>query len=252
MSSADQTQAGSTPQSQRAGAVHLIPVSLGEAAPERWLPAEVRAVAGGLDTYIAENAKTARAFLKQIGTVRPLQEITIHTLTDKTNAAQIKEWLLPVARGADIGLVSEAGCPAVADPGARVADAAHRMGLTVRPWVGPSSILLALMASGLDGQRFAFHGYAPVEPGERVRQLRAWEQQSARANQTQMLIETPYRNAAMFASLVESLRPDTRLCVARSLTTADEWIRTRTAAEWKTQAPPDLDKKPTLFLYLAR
>jgi 16S rRNA (cytidine1402-2'-O)-methyltransferase len=254
MSAADQAQAESGPQDHRAGtgAVHLIPVSLGEAAPERWLPAEVQAIAAGLATYIAENAKTARAFLKQIGTVRPLQEITIHTLTDKTSAAQIKEWLLPVANGADIGLVSEAGCPAVADPGARVADAAHRMGLTVRPWVGPSSILLALMASGLDGQRFAFHGYAPVEPGERVRQLRAWEQQSARANQTQMLIETPYRNAAMFASLVESLRPDTRLCVARSLTTADEWIRTRTAAEWKTQAPPDLDKKPTLFLYLAR
>jgi 16S rRNA (cytidine1402-2'-O)-methyltransferase len=232
--------------------VHLIPVGLGDAPADRWLPAEVQAVAAGLDTYIAENAKTARAFLKHIGTTRPLQEITIHTLTDKTDAAQIKEWLRPVAQGADIGLVSEAGCPAVADPGARVADAAHRMGLTVRPWVGPSSILLALMASGLDGQRFAFHGYAPVEPAERVKQLRAWEQQSARANQTQMLIETPYRNAAMFTSLVQSLRPDTRVCVARSLTTSDEWIRTRTVAEWKTQPPPDLDKKPTLFLYLAR
>jgi 16S rRNA (cytidine1402-2'-O)-methyltransferase len=237
---------------KKPGSLHLIPVSLGESPHERWLPAEVRALAANLDTYIAENAKTARAFLKQIETVRPLQEITIHTLSDKTNAGQIEDWLRPLRQGGDIGLVSEAGCPAVADPGARVADAAHRIGLTVRPWVGPSSILLGLMASGLDGQRFAFHGYAPVEPNERARQLRAWEQHSGRHNQTQMLIETPYRNAAMFATLAGTLRGDTRLCVARSLTTADEWIRTATVAEWKSRPVPDLDKKPTLFLYLAR
>ncbi|MGE8619154.1 MAG: SAM-dependent methyltransferase, partial [Achromobacter spanius] len=135
------------------GALHLIPVSLGDAPPERWLPADVRALAGRLDTYIAENAKTARAFLKLIGTTRPLQEITIHTLTDKIDAGQINAWLAPVKQGAEIGLVSEAGCPAVADPGAKVVDAAHRLGIAVRPWVGPSSILLGLMASGLDGQR---------------------------------------------------------------------------------------------------
>jgi len=175
------------------GTLHLIPVSLGEAAPERWLPADARALAGSLDTYVAENAKTARAFLKQIGTVRPLQEITIHTLTPKTDTAQIQQWLAPVRQGRDLGLVSEAGCPAVADPGAGVVAAAHRLGITVRPWVGPSSILLGLMASGLDGQRFAFHGYAPVDPAERARQLRAWEQHSARHHQTQLLIETPYR-----------------------------------------------------------
>jgi 16S rRNA (cytidine1402-2'-O)-methyltransferase len=138
------------------GALHLIPVGLGDTPPERWLPAEVRALAGRLDTYIAENAKTARAFLKLIGTARPLQEITIHTLSDKVDATQIKAWLDPIQSGAEIGLVSEAGCPAVADPGAKVVDAAHRLGMTVKPWVGPSSILLALMASGLDGQRFAF------------------------------------------------------------------------------------------------
>lgn len=234
------------------GQLHLIPVGLGDAPVDRWLPPEVRALAARLQTYIAENAKTARAFLKQIGAIRPLQDITIHTLTEKTDGAQIQAWLRPLKQGGEIGLVSEAGCPAVADPGARVADIAHGMGLSVRPWVGPSSILLALMASGLDGQRFAFHGYAPVEPNERVRQLRAWEQHSSRANQTQLLIETPYRNAAMFAALVETLRGDTRLCVARSLTTPDEWIRTRTIADWKKGPAPDLDKKPTLFLYLAR
>ncbi len=237
---------------QAPGTLHLIPVGLGDAPVDRWLPAQARELAARLDCYIAENAKTARAFLKQISAVRPLQEITIHTLGEKTSAGEIDGWLKPLRQGGEIGLVSEAGCPAVADPGARVADAAHRMGLHVRPWVGPSSILLGLMASGLDGQRFAFHGYAPVEPGERARQLRAWEQSSARNNQTQMLIETPYRNAAMFSTLVASLRGDTRLCVARSLTTDDEWIRTATIADWKSRPAPDLDKKPTLFLYLAR
>ena len=133
------------------GALHLIPVGLGEAAPERWLPAEVRALAGRLDTYIAENAKTARAFLKLVGTERPLQEITIHTLSDKADDGQIQSWLQSARQGGEIGLVSEAGCPAVADPGAKVVAAAHRLGIAVRPWVGPSSILLGLMASGLDG-----------------------------------------------------------------------------------------------------
>lgn len=234
------------------GTLHLIPVSLGDAPPERWLPAEARTLAGQLDTYIAENAKTARAFLKAIGTVRPIQEITIHTLDAKADERDIAAWLKPVAAGGRIGLVSEAGCPAVADPGARVARAAHEMGIRVQPWVGPSSLLLGLMASGLDGQRFAFHGYAPVDAAERARQLRDWEQASARYNQTQMLIETPYRNAAMHAALLATLRPTTLLCVARSLTTDREWIKTLSIADWKRQPAPQLDKQPTLFLFLAR
>lgn len=234
------------------GTLHLIPVGLSPAHPERWLPADARALAGSLDTYIAENAKTARAFLKQIGTTRPLQEITIHTLGPKTNVVQIQQWLAPLREGRDIGLVSEAGCPAVADPGALVVAAAHRLGIPVRPWVGPSSILLGLMASGLDGQRFAFHGYAPVDPSDRAKQLRAWEQHSARDHQTQLLIETPYRNAAMYSTLISTLRGDTRLCVARSLTADNEWVRTLSVAEWKKQPTPDLDKQPTLFLYLAQ
>ena len=224
------------------GILHLVPVSLGDAPPERWLPAEARALAGRLDTYIAENAKTARAFLKAIGTVRPIQEITIHTLDARTDDRDIAAWLKPI----------EAGCPAVADPGARVARAAHAMGLRVQPWVGPSSILLGLMASGLDGQRFAFHGYAPVDAGERARQLREWEQASARHNQTQLLIETPYRNGAMFATMLATLRPATLLCIARALTTEREWVRTHSVADWKHQPPPDLDKQPTLFLFLAK
>lgn len=234
------------------GTLHLIPVSLGEAPADSWLPAQARALAGSLDCYIAENAKTARAFLKQIGTNRPLQEITIHTLNAQTPIQDIEHWLRPLKAGKDMGLVSEAGCPAVADPGAKVAAAAHRMGLRVKPWVGPSSLLLGLMASGLEGQRFAFHGYAPVDAAERAKQLRAWEQQSARQDQTQMLIETPYRNAAMFQTLLSALKGDTRLCVARALTTDQELIATHTVAHWKTLPPPALDKQPTLFLFLAR
>ncbi len=235
-----------------AGHLHLIPVSLGDAPVDRWLPADVRTLAGRLEIYIAENAKTARAFLKQIGTVRPLQDITVHTLSEKTDEREIADWLAPLSAGRDVGLVSEAGCPAVADPGARVVAAAHRAGLTVRPCVGPSSILLGLMASGLDGQRFAFHGYAPIDAAERAKQLRTWEGLSARGNQTQMLIETPYRNAAMFTTLLAALRGDTRLCVARSLSTDLEYVATRTVAEWKKAPAPDLDKQPTLFLYLAK
>src|SRR5690606_12616627 len=155
---------------------------MGEAPPSIWLPQSVQELAGRLTTYIAENAKTARAFLKIVGTKGPLQEITIHTLSDKVDAAQMKDWLRPLKEGGEIGLVSEAGCPAVADPGAKVVAIAHAMGIRVAPWVGPSSILLGLMASGLDGQRFTFHGYAPVEPTERARQLKAWELVSQKEN----------------------------------------------------------------------
>lgn len=233
------------------GTLHLIPVGMGEAAPSIWLPQAVQELASRLTIYIAENAKTARAFLKLVGTVGPLQDITIHTLTDKVDAAQMKAWLQPLKEGGEIGLVSEAGCPAVADPGAKVVAVAHSMGIRVAPWVGPSSILLSLMASGLDGQRFAFHGYAPVEPTERARQLKTWEVASQKQHQTQILIETPYRNEAMFDTLKQALRPDTRLCVARSLTTAQEWVEMHTIAQWRSLPAPELAKQPTIFLFLA-
>jgi 16S rRNA (cytidine1402-2'-O)-methyltransferase len=233
------------------GTLHLIPVGLGTAPTETWLPAAAREAAARLHTYIAENAKTARAFLKLVGTERPLQEITIHTLDAKVDAQQMRAWLQPLAQGGEIGLVSEAGCPAVADPGARVVAAAHDMGIRVMPWVGPSSILLSLMGSGLDGQRFAFHGYAPIDPAERARQLKAWEQASRKLEQTQILIETPYRNDAMLATLKQTLQPATRLCVARSLTTSEQWIQTHPVSKWKTMAAPDLARKPAIFLFQA-
>ena len=233
------------------GVLHLIPVGLGEAPINDWLPHEAQALAGQLNTYIAENAKTARAFLKLTPLTHPLQDITIHELTPRVDDATLQGWLTPLRSGGSIGLVSEAGCPAVADPGARAVAIAHQWGITVKPWVGPSSILLGLMASGLDGQRFAFHGYAPVDAGERTKQLKAWELFSSKQHQTQMLIETPYRNQAMFTSLIEHLKGNTRLCVARALTTPDEWVRTLNVAQWKNQSVPQLDKFPTLFLFQA-
>lgn len=231
--------------------LHLIPVSLGEAAPALWLPQAAQELAARLTVYIAENAKTARAFLKGIGTQSALQDITIHTLSRDTSTEDIRRWLQSVPAGMDIGLVSEAGCPAVADPGARVVAQAHRLGIRVTPWTGPSSIMLGLMASGLDGQRFAFHGYAPVKAEERDAQLRAWESHSHKHKQTQILIETPYRNEAMFQALLQTLRETTQLCIARSLTCEDEWISTLTIAQWRKAPAPDLARKPALFLYLA-
>lgn len=244
-----QTQAINTKASP--GSLHLIPVSLGDTPSSLWLPEDVRQLAAGLNTYIAENAKTARAFLKSIQAVTPLRDITIHTLDSKTDTRDIRSWLQPLLQGTDIGLVSEAGCPAVADPGAKVVAAAHALNLPVRPWTGPSSILLGLMASGLDGQRFTFHGYAPVEPNARAAQLRTWENDSRKQNQTQIFIETPYRNTAMLQSLLQTLKGTTRLCIARGLTTTDEFIRTLTVSEWNSTAQPDLSKIPTVFLFLA-
>ncbi len=235
-----------------AAPLHLIPVGLGESPPDRWLPAEVQALTRGLTIYIAENAKTARAFLKLIGTTTPLQEITIHTLDKRGNKpGEIREWLKPALAGQAIGLVSEAGCPAVADPGALVVAMAHDMGIPVQPHVGPSSILLSLMASGLDGQQFVFHGYAPVDSAARAKQLKQWEGASQSLKQTQILIETPYRNQAMFATLLQSLKPGTRLCVARGLTTPQEWVNTATIEQWRERRAPNLDKIPCIFLFLA-
>ncbi len=231
--------------------LHLIPVGLGHSAPEHWLPQAAREITVRLRYFIAENAKSARAFLKLVGTTIPLQDITIHTLKPDSTAAEIRSWLDAIPSDQDVGLVSEAGCPAVADPGALVVAQAHAKGLRVAPWTGPSSIMLGLMASGLQGQRFAFHGYAPVKAHERDAQLRAWESASHKQQQTQILIETPYRNAALFEALLATLRETTRLCIASSLTCEDESIHTRTIAQWRKAGVPDFDKKPTLFLFLA-
>lgn len=233
--------------------LHLIPVSLGESPLSNWLPAQVQQLAQELKVYIAENAKAARAFLSQIKPAHPIQDITIYTLAKKGDTPQqIKQWLQHPDAINGVGLVSEAGCPAVADPGAAVVALAHQLGWRIIPHVGPSSILLALMASGLNGQKFCFQGYLPIHSSERHQTLQQLERFSAQHQSTQLFIETPYRNQELFHSLCQQLQPHTQLCIARALTTADEWIKTQPIAQWRQAPPPQLHKYPTLFLFLAR
>ncbi|AYQ87689.1 SAM-dependent methyltransferase [Burkholderia gladioli] len=238
----------------KAGTLYLIPNTLGEgeaAMLAAVLPAAVQARAASLGYYIGENAKTTRAFLKKVGTERPIQEIEIRELNVKTPSSEIDRLLAPILAGADGGLVSEAGCPAVADPGALLVRRAHERGVKVVPLVGPSSILLALMASGLNGQTFAFHGYLPVDPAARAKRLRELEQQSRKARETEIFIETPYRNQAMLETLVATCAPSTLICVAADLTLETETILSRSAADWKKAPAPNLQKRPAIFLLLA-
>jgi 16S rRNA (cytidine1402-2'-O)-methyltransferase len=247
------------------GTLYLIPNTLGptEAAPHALshiLPEHVQDIASKLDYFVAENAKTARAFLKLVAIdhplARPLQDIQIAELNVNTPAQALAALLAPLLDGRDAGLVSEAGVPAVADPGADLVRLAHQHGVNVRPLVGPSSLLLAVMASGLNGQSFAFNGYLPTDAAQRTKRIQQLEQRSRSDKQTQLLIETPYRNGAMLEALVAGCQPGTLVCVATDLSLATETVRTQTAAKWKAQLAagkaPDFHKKPTVFLFLAQ
>ncbi len=247
------------------GTLFLIPNTLGptEAAPgalSAVLPTQVQAVTARLDYFVAENAKTARAFLKLIAIdhplARPLQEIDIAELNVNTPPAALAGLLAPLLAGRDAGLVSEAGVPAVADPGADLVRLAHQHGVTVRPLVGPSSLLLAVMASGLNGQSFAFNGYLPTDAALRAKRIRELELRSRAEKQTQLLIETPYRNGAMLDALVLACQGTTLICVATDLSLASERVQTMSASAWKARLAagkaPDFHKKPTVFLLLAQ
>ena len=233
------------------GTLYLIPTPLGDGPLEAALPAGVRALAARLDTFVVEHPKTARAFLKQIGTQTPLQQLTLLELSEHTPAAELDALLAPLLAGRDVGLISEAGCPAVADPGANLVRLAHRKHIRVVPLVGPSSIMLALMASGLNGQRFAFHGYLPVADEPRRKALLALERESAQRRQTQMFIETPYHNAALLHALAHGLRPDTRVSVACELTAPQGFVRTRSAAQWRAELHLLPARAPAMFSLLA-
>ena len=232
-------------------ALWLLPVALGDTPWEICLPAATRDAACRLTHFVAENAKSARAELKRIGHPVALRELTIEQLPDQPTAADIDRLLAPLRAGIDLGLMSEAGCPAVADPGALLVRRAHELGLPVKPLVGPSSLLLALMASGLDGQRFSFHGYLPAREPERNQRITELERESTRQHQTQIFIETPYRNMALFKALLATCRPQTRLCLATDLSLGSEQIHMQRIADWKAIPLPALDKRPTVFLLLA-
>jgi 16S rRNA (cytidine1402-2'-O)-methyltransferase len=237
--------------STRRGVLHLLPVALGDTSWADVLPAPVRATACRLRHFVVENAKSARAELKRLEHPLPLRELAIEQLPEKLTAAEIDRLLSPLLAGNDLGLMSEAGCPGVADPGALLVRRAHTLGLSVKPLVGPSSLLLALMASGLDGQRFAFHGYLPAREPERSRRIVELEKESRRQQQTQLFIETPYRNMAIFAALLSACQPETLLCVASNLTVPDEQVMTRPIADWRRHPAPALDRRPTVFLLLS-
>lgn len=231
-----------------AGSLYLLPVSLGDAPWQSYLPHATREAACRLRHFVVENAKTARAELKRIGHPSPLRELAIEELPAKPSPADIERLLAPLLAGDDLGVMSEAGCPGVADPGAWLVRRAHELGIAVRPLVGPSSLLLALMASGLEGQRFAFHGYLPAREPERSRRIVELERESRRLAQTQLFIETPYRNGVLFDALLAACAPETRLCVATTLTELGENVASRRIAEWRALPPPDLDRRPTVFL----
>ena len=235
-----------------AGALVLVPVSLGEAPWRTFLPEEAQRRVCQIRHFVVETEKLARQHLKRLEHPVALRELDLHPLPERADAATLDRLLEPVADGHDLGLLSDAGCPAVADPGARLVARAQARGIRVDPLVGPSSILLSLMASGLDGQRFAFHGYLPVAETDRDQRIRQLEKASRRDRSTQIFIETPYRNARLFSALLELCQPGTRLCVARDITTQGQWIRTQNVAQWRKHVPPDLDRRPTIFLMLAQ
>lgn len=228
-------------------ALYLIPVTLGATPLEQVLPAYNRSVILGIRHFIVEEVRSARRFLKQVDRNVDIDALEFYPIGKHADAARFARYLDPLRQGHPMGVISEAGCPAVADPGADVVAIAQREGLRVVPLVGPSSILLAVMASGFNGQSFAFHGYLPIDPAARARRLKQLEALTVSENQTQLFIETPFRNAKMVADILRTCRPQTRLCIAAGLTTPEEYVRTLTVKQWQGTKIPELSKVPAIF-----
>jgi 16S rRNA (cytidine1402-2'-O)-methyltransferase len=228
------------------GTLYLIPSTLGECCLADVLPQRTADVANRISHYVVENTRSARRFLSKLQLAQPIDALSFAELNEHTTEAELAPLLAPLLQGCDVGIISEAGAPAVADPGAALVKAAHENGIRVIPLVGPSSILLALMASGFNGQSFAFAGYLPVKPDERQRSIRRLERLAA-DGQTQIFIETPYRNAKMLADLLRVCAPQTRLCIAADITLATEFIATKTVAQWKKNGV-ELNKRLCIFL----
>ena len=228
-------------------ALYLLPVTLGDTEIERVLPAYNKEIILGIKHFIVEDVRSARRFLKKVDRSINIDELTFYPLNKHTEHNVIASYLNPLAEGESMGVISEAGCPAVADPGADVVAIAQRKGLKVVPMVGPSSIILSVMGSGFNGQSFAFHGYLPIEPTERIKRIKELETRIYTENQTQLFIETPYRNHKMMDDILKTCRPTTKLCIAANITCEGEYIKTRTVKEWKGKLP-DINKIPCIFL----
>ncbi len=229
------------------GILYLLPVPLGDNDPSEVLPASVVRLITLLDDYIVENSKTARKFIKAIVPEKKQADLRLSELNKHTDTKELSSFIQPLKEGRNMGLMSDAGCPGVADPGAVIVAMAHESGIKVVPLVGPSSILLSLMGSGMNGQSFAFNGYLPIDKGEKKAMLRSLEKWSFERNQSQLFIETPYRNNQIIEEMVQVLHPGTLLCIACDLTLPTEFLQTRSIAYWKKNKP-DLHKRPCIFI----
>ena len=229
------------------GSLYLIPTRLGDNAPLEVLPISVKKIIEQIDDYIVENEKTARRFIKKISSNKPQSSLNINILNKYTQEGELPSYLKACSEGRSVGLLSEAGCPGIADPGADIVKIAHEKNIRVIPLVGPSSILLALMSSGMNGQNFIFNGYLPIDKSERRSTLKKLEKLSFDNNQSQIFIETPYRNNKMLEDICSSLGGNTRVCVACDITLPSEYIKTKTVTEWKRETV-DLHKRPAIFI----
>ena len=227
--------------------LYLVPTSLGETSFDRILPDSNAGIVSALKYFIVEDVRTARRFLKKVNKEINIDELTFFVLNQHTSPSAISSFLQPLKEGNDMGIISEAGCPAIADPGADVVAIAQSLNFDVVPLVGPSSILLALMASGFNGQSFAFVGYLPIQPADRVKALKKLESRVYSENQSQLFIETPYRNMKMLEDILTVCQPTSKLCIAADITLETEFIKTKTVKEWKKQLP-DLNKRPCIFI----
>lgn len=227
--------------------LYLVPTSLGECDFNRILPSQNTETVSAIRFFIVEDIRTARRFLKKMNPAIDIDALTFFVLNQHTSPEELSGFLQPLFDGNDMGVLSEAGCPAIADPGADVVAIAQRNNFTVIPLVGPSSILLSLMASGFNGQSFAFVGYLPIQPADRAKMLRKLESRAYSENQSQIFIETPYRNMKMLDEILLTCQPETRLCIAVDITLETEFIKTKTVKEWKKQIP-DLNKRPCIFI----
>lgn len=229
------------------GKLYLIPITLGECNPDDVLPQTVKRAVDLIDIYIVENEKTARKFIKSINPEKIQANLILSTLNKHTQIAEFNEMIKPCLQGINIGLMSEAGCPGVADPGAAIVKIAHEKGIQVIPLVGPSSILLAMMGSGMNGQSFAFNGYLPIDKSEKKSALKNFEKLSFEKNQSQIFIETPYRNNKLLEDILQMLQPNTDLCIACDITLPTEYIKTYKVSAWK-KTKIDLHNRPTIFI----
>lgn len=233
------------------GTLYMVPVTLGDDHLSYVIPSEVMKLVQGLEHFVVENEKSARRFLSLVKTNKPVRELKFQLLNEHTAEKDLPALIAPLLAGHNVGMLSEAGCPGVADPGALLAALAHKKGIKVSPLVGPSSILLGLIASGFNGQQFTFLGYLPSDKAARITKLKALEKQSQHLNETQIFIETPYRNQHMLEDILASCNANTKLCIARNVSLENELVISKTIADWKKGAMPDLHKQPTVFLLLA-